>query len=254
MSLELRNPHSILAAIQQRPRDVHEIVFRSGTPTGIWEEVALAAQQAGIAVSLDARGSKPQRRGDHNTERAGGVTARVRERSPVPLESLLPKEDSGPEPPGLWLALDCLQDPQNVGAIFRSAAFFGVRGILTTKDRACPINSTVYDVAAGGLESVPHAVVTNLSQAFEKCQAAGLWVLGTSEHANRDVSEVDRERNWILVIGNEAKGLRRLTLERCDETCRLTPKGGVGSLNASVAAGVFLAILTSGGMARPENS
>jgi 23S rRNA (guanosine2251-2'-O)-methyltransferase len=144
----------------------------------------------------------------------------------------------------LWLALDCLQDPQNVGAIFRSAGFFGLQGIIITKDKSAPMNSTVYDVSAGGTEAVPFGTVTNLAQALRKCKERGIWVLGTSEHAEVDVRTVDRGRAWLLVIGNEQKGLRRLTREHCDEVCRIEPQGDVTSLNASVAAGVCMAVLT----------
>ena len=145
---------------------------------------------------------------------------------------------------GLWLALDQIQDPHNVGAIFRTAAFFGIRGIIVTKDRSAPLSATAYDVASGGLECVPFAQPPNLSRALKQAKDAGLWVLGTSEHATRDLSEVDRDRPWLLVLGNEEKGLRRLTSEHCDELCRITPRGEIASLNVSVAAGVLMAALS----------
>ena len=72
-----------------------------------------------------------------------------------------------------------------------------------------------------------------------------MWVLGTSEHAELDVRDIDRGRPWLLVVGNEQKGLRRLTLEHCDQVCRIAPQGEVTSLNASVAAGVCMAFLAT---------
>ena len=144
----------------------------------------------------------------------------------------------------MWLALDQIQDTHNIGAIFRTAAFFGVEGLLLTRDRSAPLNATVYDVACGGIETVPFVVQTNLSRALEQAKRAGVWVLGSSEHAEQDVTEIERDRPWLLVLGNEEKGLRRLTLETCDAICRLTPRGKVGSLNVSVAAGVLTAMLT----------
>jgi 23S rRNA (guanosine2251-2'-O)-methyltransferase len=101
----------------------------------------------------------------------------------------------------------------------------------------------VYDVAAGGLEHVPFSIQINLARSLELAKEAGLWTLGSSEHAEEDVSQVPRDRPWLLVVGNEAKGLRRLTLERCDQVCRITPRGAVGSLNASVAAAILIANL-----------
>jgi 23S rRNA (guanosine2251-2'-O)-methyltransferase len=177
----------------------------------------------------------------------------VKERADTPVEVLFGLEEAGdggtappPSPPRLWVALDQVQDPHNVGAIFRTAAFFGVAGILVTRDRSAPLSGTVYDVAAGGIEVVPFSNPPNLSRALEIAKKAGLWVLGASEHADRDVGKVDRDRSWVLVLGNEEKGLRRLTMENCDELCRISSRSRIGSLNVSVAAGVLIAALTSG--------
>jgi 23S rRNA (guanosine2251-2'-O)-methyltransferase len=91
---------------------------------------------------------------------------------------------------------------------------------------------------------VPFSVQANLSRALKVAKDAGVWVLGTSEHADKDVADVPRDRPWLLVLGNEQKGLRQLTLKNCDEACRLSPRGNVTSLNVSVAAGVLMAKLT----------
>lgn len=142
---------------------------------------------------------------------------------------------------GLWLAIDQVQDPRNLGAIFRSASFFGVAGVLLCRDRAAPLSSVAYDTASGGLEYVPFAWAANLSRDMAIARDAGLWILGAAGEAEDDVSTVDRNRPWLLVLGNEEKGLRRLTREGCDQLCRLTPQGDVGSLNVSVAAAVLMA-------------
>ena len=114
-----------------------------------------------------------------------------------------------------------------------------------TQDRAASLTSVVYDVASGGVEAVPFAVEKNLRRSLELAKRAGVWVLGTSEHATRDVAEVPVDRPWLLVLGNEETGLRRLTRETCDEVCRITPRAeGVTSLNVSVAAGILIAALT----------
>ncbi|MFO0917367.1 MAG: RNA methyltransferase [Planctomycetaceae bacterium] len=140
-------------------------------------------------------------------------------------------------------ALDCLQDPQNVGSIFRTAAFFGIRGVIVTRDRSAPLNGTVYDVASGGMELVPFAQPPNLARALEAAKSAGLWILGSSEHAEKTIAAVPRDRPWLLVVGSEDQGLRRLTLEHCDEVCRIEPRGALPSLNVSTAAAVLMAEL-----------
>jgi 23S rRNA (guanosine2251-2'-O)-methyltransferase len=147
------------------------------------------------------------------------------------------------ETPGLWLALEQLQDPHNVGAIFRTAAFFGVKGIVLTRDRSAPLSATVFDVASGGLEYVPFAIASNLSRAINLAREAGINVIGTSEHAKRMVEQTPLDQSHLLIFGNEEHGLRRVTSESCDELVRLAPRGPIQSLNVSVAAGVCMSRL-----------
>jgi len=240
MTLALRNPHAVLAAFRARPADVFSVRLPGGRAPGAWERVAEQAQQIGTPV-VAAERPDPRRR-DREGGRAG-PEASVKERAPIALDALYAGATGAKG--GLWLALDSLQDPHNVGSIFRSAAFFGVRGIVMTSDRAAPLSAVVYDVASGGVEAVPFAVETNLRRALEAAKAAGLWILGSSEHATRNVEEVPRDRPWLLVLGNEEEGLRRLTLETCDEVCQIVPKGeDVTSLNVSVAAGILVATLS----------
>ncbi len=237
----LRNPHSILAALQRRPADVLELRINLKGASDSWLAVAALAREHQKPVHLPI--VDPDRGVRHSTDggRATGNEATVREISTVSAKSLFSRTDK----PGLWLALDHIQDPHNVGAILRTAAFFGVRGVVMTRDQSAPLTSIVYDIASGGVEVVPIAIVPNMVQVFEIAKEAGLWILGTSEHEARSVAEVDRDRDWLLVLGNEEKGLRRLVSERCDELCRVAPLGEVTSLNVSVASGVLMAALMS---------
>ena len=282
MSLRLRNPHSVLAALKKRPQDVSEIILPAqalqkaqskgeaqapADPGDAWAQVAQLAQKHRIPVRQNAQTSKSTASPDARSKaphkgkpssksppsspssskeeggRVGAAEAGVKERKSLSVEELFKGARERKEGKGLWLALDCLQDPHNVGAIFRTAAFFGVEGILLTQERSAPLSSTVYDVASGGMEYVPFTLQINLQRAFEVAKEAGLWILGTSEHAKDDLSAIQRDRPWLLVLGNEEKGLRRLTEESCDLLCQIRPKGGVGSLNVSVAAGIAISRL-----------
>ncbi len=239
--LLLTNPHSVLAALKARPKDVLEVQVSGGRPEGAWEKVVEMAQQRGIPVTMAERG--PKMKGKEKSGRVGGYAAQVLSRGPVSLGEMFAatrREDREP----LFVAMDCLQDPHNVGAIFRTAAFFGVAGILMSKDRSAPLNHTVYDVASGGMEVVPYTIVTNLSRAFDEAKKAGIWLLGTSEHAEKKASSIQADRRWMLVIGNEESGLRRLTQDLCDEVCAIPAQTSVDSLNASVAAGIMIAHLS----------
>jgi 23S rRNA (guanosine2251-2'-O)-methyltransferase len=119
-----------------------------------------------------------------------------------------------------------------------------VRGILLTKDRSAPVNATVCDVAAGGVEHVPFAIVANLAQTLQRASESSIWILGTCERAPSSIHQIPRDRSWMLVLGNEGSGMRRLSRERCDQLASLPPLGPVPSLNVATAAAACLAVLT----------
>lgn len=239
-NLRLRNPHSVAAVLDARPLDVLEIRITGKFGNSAWGQVIEEAKRFKIPVTRSdpqaGRGKGPDR---DKGRRSATVEATVKPRGSVPLGQFFKSDD----PQGLWLALDHVQDPHNVGAIFRAAAFWGVQGVLITKDQAAPMNDAVYDVASGGLEHVPVCVVNNLVRGLKSAKDSDVWVLGTSEHADQDVNQVDRNRRWLMVVGNEEKGLRRLTLQNCDVVCGMKPRGAVTSLNVSVAVGSMLALL-----------
>lgn len=243
--LELKNPHSVLAVLQRRPRDVSEISIL-GQPGGAWDDVVELARQNRIPVVAATPRSGNANRRDGKEERVGVAVALVKDPPETQLEKMFAnaKQADG-KSGGVWLALDCLQDPHNVGAIFRTAGFFGVKGIIQMRDRAAPITGTVCDVAAGGVESVPFCSVINLKRAFELAKESGLWLLGTSEHGKETLQSYSADRSWMVVLGNEERGIRQGTLENCDCICAIKPRGAVTSLNVSVAAGICISWLSS---------
>jgi 23S rRNA (guanosine2251-2'-O)-methyltransferase len=260
MSAELfiRNPHSILQALKARPKDVIEISLPKEKQDGVWDLIESLAeknrvrmiQSGGASSARPQHGGKPQGRNPRHQKpqanfvgRESGHGAVVKPKSGISLEEMFEGIDGDSR--GVWLALDCLQDPQNLGAIFRSAAFFGIRGIIMTTERSAPMTATVYDISSGGVETVPMVQTINLKQALDKAKDAGLWILGTSEHAKEPIQKIAKDRPWLVVMGNEEKGIRRLTEESCDVMCAIPPKGeGVTSLNVSVATGILLAHLS----------
>ncbi len=244
--LTLTNPHSVLSALESRPRDVVEVNLSTSHPDGPWQAVADLARANRIPVLANQVERPGRNKPKEKFGRISSYSAQVMPRPQASLATIMtaPNLAEGQYP--LYLALDCLTDPHNVGAIFRTAAFFGVSGILMTKDRSAPLSQTVYDVASGGMEVVPFHVATNLSRCIEEMKKAGIWALGTSEHAERSYNEIARDRPWLLVIGNEESGIRRLTRDLCDEVCAIPTQSKVGSLNASVAAGILISRFAPG--------
>lgn len=145
----------------------------------------------------------------------------------------------------LLVLLDQLTDPRNVGAIIRSAEVLGGHGVVMEERRSAPLSAVVVKASAGATSHLPIVVVTNLVRTIEELKERAVWVYGAApatgpaEH-HQTPEQVDWDRDAALVIGSEGSGLRRLVRERCDELISLPMSGHIGSLNASVAAGILL--------------
>jgi 23S rRNA (guanosine2251-2'-O)-methyltransferase len=167
-----------------------------------------------------------------------GAAALVEPLAPPALPALL---DALPgEGRRVVLALDQVTDPQNVGAILRSAAAFGASAVLTTERNAAPESGALAKAASGGLEFVPYLREPNLVRALEACKAAGFWVAGLAGEAEAVLGRAEMPERTVLVLGAEGAGLRRLTRERCDYLVRLPTHGPLRDLNVSNAAAVAL--------------
>jgi 23S rRNA (guanosine2251-2'-O)-methyltransferase len=140
----------------------------------------------------------------------------------------------------LFLVLDNVQDPHNLGACLRTADAVGAQGVIITKDNASGITPTVCKVASGAAETVPVYQVTNLSRTLRWLKEQGIWIMGAAGEATQMAYQVDFKVPLALVVGAEGKGLRRLTRENCDVLVKLPMLGQVTSLNLSVATGVLL--------------
>jgi 23S rRNA (guanosine2251-2'-O)-methyltransferase len=144
------------------------------------------------------------------------------------------------EATALFLVLDNVQDPHNLGACLRTADATGVHGVIITKDNAAGITPTVCKVASGAAETVPVYQVTNLARTLRWLKEQGIWVIGAAGEAGQTVYQADLTVPMALVIGAEGSGLRRLTKENCDILIKLPMMGTVESLNLSVATGIML--------------
>ena len=135
--------------------------------------------------------------------------------------------------------LDSIADPHNLGAIIRTAESAGVHGIILQKDRACPVNETVYKTSAGAISNMLIARVVNISQEIEFLKKQGLWIYGL-ELGGVDFYKTNLTGPIAIVIGSEGEGIRALVKKNCDNVLTLPMRGQVNSLNASVAGGVAI--------------
>jgi len=173
------------------------------------------------------------------TEHHQGVALRVEGFTYAELEDVLERCRASEEK-GLLLVLDGVQDPHNLGAIIRSAACAGAQGVIIPKDRAARITPTVEKASAGAVETVAVAQVTNVAQTLEELKQAGFWIFGAADSARDELYGLDLTGDVVLVIGSEGEGIRPLVRKTCDGLFSIPMRGGVSSLNASVAAGIAL--------------
>ena len=168
-----------------------------------------------------------------------GVVARYRPSAGEPVPTLERLLDRTP-PPSLIVVLDEVQDPRNLGACMRCAAGAGADAVVVAKRRSASLTATARKAATGAAEHLPLVSVTNLASALERVAGAGLVVIGAAADAEQSLYDVDLVEPHAIVLGGEARGLRRLTREKCQRLVSIPLRGPVESLNVSVAAAVFL--------------
>ena len=228
--------HSVQAALDYSPNKIHKAWVDSGR------------QDKRLAQSVDnllALGIKPEkvdrkrldRLADNNNHQ--GIVIEV-EMPGEMSESDLKTAVENLSETALFLVLDNVQDPHNLGACLRTADATGVHGVIITKDNATGITPTVCKVASGAAETVPVYQVTNLSRTLRWLKGEGLWIMGAAGETAETVYKTDFTVPMALVVGAEGKGLRRLTKEQCDVLVSVPMLGQVDSLNLSVATGVLL--------------
>ena len=169
-----------------------------------------------------------------------GVVAFVRERATLDLEDLLASGGTAQGTAPLLLALDGVEDPQNLGALLRSADGAGVSGVLLTERRSAPLSAVALKASAGAAEHVRIARVVNLVRAIEQVKASGIWCVGLDERGSMDYTEYDFTSPCLLVLGREGAGLHDLVRRTCDHLLRIPMAGKVASLNVSAAGAVVL--------------
>jgi len=141
---------------------------------------------------------------------------------------------------GVILLLDQITDPRNLGSIIRSAEALGCGAVVLPKNNSAEITDTVIKASAGATAYMEIITISNVAQFLEDIKKDGFWIVGTSDQGTVKIGELSDIRPSCLIIGNEGKGMRRLTEEKCDYIVSIPLKGKVSSLNASVAAGIAL--------------
>jgi 23S rRNA (guanosine2251-2'-O)-methyltransferase len=199
-------------------------------------EIVRLARERGIEIRLTTRDAL-NRESPNSLHQ--GVVAFAAAREYATLDDVLQIPARRGEP-ALFLVLDSVEDPRNLGAILRTAEAAGVHAVIIPERRAAGLTETVAKAAAGALEYVPVVKVVNIASAIEELKKAGVWVAGAEAGGEAAYWDADFIRPTALVLGGEDKGVRRLVKEHCDYLVSLPLMGRIGSLNVSVAAGALL--------------
>lgn len=228
-----RNPVEEL--LKNPSRAVDEIIYSESAEEGALEDLLETAYERGIPVE-----AQPEARLNEMTDgkRHQGIIAVASSAGLVSFEEMLAElPEQGPR---RLLVLDEVQDPVNVGKILRSALFFGVNGVIKTRDRSAPISDTVVKTSAGAATRIPIAEVKNLKRALDELKDRHFWVVGSVLDGEHPIDEVPTDRDLVVAVGNEDSGLRRLTRETCDYLVTISGAGGFDSLNVAMAGTVLM--------------
>lgn len=228
--------HAIQSRIRQHGTSIQEIMIDQERVDNRMQDLIKAAKGNDIRLMQVDRerldGIVPN--GKHQ-----GVIAHVNDK-PMPYKDIHDILESDLTEAPLFLVLDGVEDPHNLGACLRVADAMGVHAVIAPKDRAVGLNATVRKVASGAAENIPFLAVTNLARTLRELKDAGVFVIGTTMDAPGDLLNTKLDGPIAMVLGAEGDGMRRLTKETCDALVSIPMFGSVESLNVSVASGMCL--------------
>ena len=226
--------HPVTEALRSGSRQFDHVCVARDRQDNRLQQVIDACRDAGVKVRFEPREhlEKLAKNPSHQ-----GVVAVVRERTFADLEDLLAPASA---PPPLFLALDGVEDPQNLGALLRVADGAGVDGVILPERRSAPLSPTAIKASAGAAEHVKIARVVNLVRSLERLKEENIWCIGLDERGTVNYDEYSYLGPCCLVLGREGEGLHELVRKTCDQLLRIPMAGQVSSLNVSAAGAVVL--------------
>lgn len=223
----------IFELLQAGKRSLHKLWIAEGTERGVVEDILRMARERGVPIERTRRDRLDRMiRGHHQ-----GLVAQTAAAVYTALEEFIAQTRTVSDL--TLIALDELQDPQNIGAILRSAAFFGVQSVIVPRWRSAPIGEAAARASSGAIERLQFIRAGNLVHALDELREAGFEIVG-AEVEGTPLWEHRRSPRTVLVVGNEGKGLRRLVREHCDKRVGIPRQGRLDSLNVGAATAIFL--------------
>lgn len=229
--------HPVEEAIKAKRRRFDHILVAQERKDERIERLVALSRASGIRVRQESRENLTQLA---QTAAHQGVVALVRGQEALSIEDLYAPDAANPGAARLLLALDGVEDPQNLGALLRVADGAGVDGVVLTERRSAPLSPVAVKASAGAAEHLRIARVVNLVRALEDMKRRNLWIIGLDERGTADYDHFDFTGDCVLVLGREGAGLHDLVRRTCDHLLRIPMAGGVSSLNVSAAGAVVL--------------
>jgi 23S rRNA (guanosine2251-2'-O)-methyltransferase len=231
--------HAVGVRVKTAPTSVVEIYYDASRKDARMRSFVDKASEAQVRL-IEADGLRLAKMcGSHGHQGVVAIAQQVKQATS--LDELLEElEASADKTNPLILVLDGVTDPHNLGAVLRVADGAGAHAVIAPKDHAVGINATVSKVASGAAETMPYFMVTNLARTLNELKERNIWIIGTSDDAEKTIYDVDLKGPVALVLGAEGPGMRQLTRKTCDELVSIPMRGAVESLNVSVASGVCL--------------
>ncbi len=226
----------VLEALKAGTR-IEKILILQGVHGGIIEEIRTAAKRAHVPV-VDAGREEFYAVAEERTSQ-GTIALTANGKQLQSLEQMLSFVHGRTEP-GFLLLLDEIEDPQNLGALIRTAECAGVQGVIVPRHHSAPVGPAAVKASAGATEHMAIAEVTNIVNAVEELKNEGFWIVGLEGSGTTLYTAADYRGPTALVVGNEGKGIRRLVKEHCDFLVSIPVLGKVSSLNASVAGALVM--------------
>lgn len=228
--------HPVYEALRARRRKIHAIHMVLGKVRPRGETLIRKARNAGIRI----QGATPQQlTAMVGHKRHQGICAKVTDYPLSSIDTILRQTESRQQA-AFILALDQIVDPQNFGAIARTANCAGIHGIVISKHHSAPPSAAASKASAGALEHMHVACVNNLVDALKHLKSEGLWLAGADQNGRETIFEADLTGPLAIIVGGEEKGIRPLVKKQCDFLVAVPQTGPIGSLNASAAAAVII--------------
>ena len=218
--------HAVLEILRAKKRRCHEVWVAETKKEKIVEEIEAEAKKNKVPL---------RRENIHE-----GIAARC---DPFVFSEIGPviAAAKASNNKGLLVVLDGIVDPQNLGALIRTAHLCGANGIIIPKDNSAPVSPATVKASSGATEHIPIVQITNISTTLKELKDHGFWVVGAAGGTAQNLYLYDfKGNNYVLVLGSEGKGIRRLVRENCDHLISIPMLGKIDSFNVSVAGAIFM--------------